>query len=99
MKQFVSFAGQRPPALDAVPSLPAAAGLDSIYGVAAGASSIEPRRAVGPNRAAARLGPRRTLVAPSLRLRVSSSSRSLLRWLRAAELAAWQDADARRSRR
>jgi hypothetical protein len=36
---------------------------------------------------------RRPQVAPSLRLRVNATNRSLLRWLRAAELAAWQDAD------
>jgi len=33
-------------------------------------------------------------VSPSLRLRVNAENRPLLRWLRAAELAAWEDADA-----
>jgi len=37
---------------------------------------------------------RRSAVSPSLRLRVNAANRSLLRWLRAAELAAWEDADA-----
>lgn len=39
------------------------------------------------------LRPRRPQVAPSLRLRASAANRSLLRWMRAAELAAWEDAD------
>ena len=35
-------------------------------------------------------------VAPSLRLAATRRNRALLRWLRAAELSAWQDADTRR---
>lgn len=35
-------------------------------------------------------------IAPSLRLAVTAKNRALLRWLRAAELSAWQDAETRR---
>ena len=34
-------------------------------------------------------------IAPSLRLAVTAKNRALLRWLRAAELSAWQEADRR----
>jgi hypothetical protein len=37
---------------------------------------------------------RHRLVSPSLRLRANAANRSLLRWLRAVELSAWQDASA-----
>jgi hypothetical protein len=35
-------------------------------------------------------------IAPSLRLAVTAKNRALLRWLRAAELSAWQEAETRR---
>ena len=35
------------------------------------------------------------IVAPSLRLAATRRNRALLRWLRAVELCAWQDADTR----
>jgi hypothetical protein len=41
------------------------------------------------------LTPRRAYPAPSLRIAANRQNRSLLRWLRAAELSAWQGADAR----
>ena len=43
------------------------------------------------------LAPRRGYAgpAPSLRIAANRQNRSLLRWLRAAELSAWQGADAR----
>jgi hypothetical protein len=34
-------------------------------------------------------------IAPSLQIAATAQNRSLLRWLRAMELSAWQDADAR----
>jgi hypothetical protein len=36
-------------------------------------------------------------IAPSLRLAVTAKNRALLRWLRAAELSAWQEAGTSRS--
>jgi hypothetical protein len=36
---------------------------------------------------------RRPLVSPSLRLRATAANRSLLRWMRAVELEAWQDSN------
>ena len=36
---------------------------------------------------------RRATVAPSLRLHATKANRSLLRWMRAAEQAAWQDTE------
>jgi hypothetical protein len=47
----------------------------------------------GMNRCFPRTG---QTVAPSLRLAATARNRALLRWLRAAELTAWQDADTRR---
>ena len=43
------------------------------------------------------LRPRRASAgpAPSLRIAATRKNRSLLRWMRAAELSAWQNADAR----
>lgn len=35
--------------------------------------------------------PRPAFVAPSLRLRVNAANRALLRWLRAAEMEAWEE--------
>lgn len=48
--------------------------------------------ATGPNRCFPRSN---QTVAPSLRLAATRRNRALLRWLRAAELSAWQDADTR----
>ena len=44
-----------------------------------------------PTRLGSPFVPRRPVVAPSLRLRATTANRSLLRWLRAAESAAWQE--------
>jgi hypothetical protein len=47
-----------------------------------------PFRVVQPHEMTA---PRQPQMSPSLRLRVTAANRSLLRWLRAAELAAWEE--------
>jgi hypothetical protein len=37
--------------------------------------------------------PRRSVVSPSLRLRATAANRSMLRWMRAVELTAWNDSN------
>lgn len=49
------------------------------------------KRTISPEELGISAAPRRSSVAPSLRVQVNAANRSLLRWLRAAELAAWEE--------
>jgi len=95
MKSLLSCAVQLLPDQSAVSTAPGPVGSTPILAPTGAAIRADRRYDLGASRTQPCVSRRHPQVAPSLRLRATTTNRSLLRWLRAAELAAWQDADAR----